>query len=160
MPGPQPEAGRRPLKEMKNRGCPISRVFFAREVGIFDRACRRGASPGKSHKMTGQPRRGEGDLVRPAFNLKSLASRGKCTIFTVQQQSTTRIVTFGRSQEFYETRPPRGFCAKTILRFAQFPVRGLCTACTRLKTRVVTNAYFRLTKKIEGVQQDRSLTAS
>jgi hypothetical protein len=29
-----------------------------------------------------------------------------------------------------------------------------------LKTRVVTNAYFRLTEKIEGVQQDRSLTAS
>jgi hypothetical protein len=32
--------------------------------------------------------------------------------------------------------------------------------CTRLKTRVLTKAYFSLTGKIEGVQQDRSLTAS
>jgi hypothetical protein len=29
-----------------------------------------------------------------------------------------------------------------------------------LKTRVLTNAYFSLTPKAEGVQQDRSLTAS
>jgi hypothetical protein len=68
--------------------------------------------------------------------------------------------TFGRTREFCETRLPRGFRAKTISPAAPFLVRGLCTACTRLKTRVVTNAYFRLTEKIEGVQQDRSLTAS
>jgi hypothetical protein len=92
--------------------------------------------------------------------LESLARRGKSAIFTVEQQSTTQIETFRPSQEFAKTRVPRGFRAKTILWVAQFPVRGLCTACTRLKTRVVTNAYFRLTKKIEGVQQDRSLTAS
>jgi hypothetical protein len=40
------------------------------------------------------------------------------------------------------------------------PVTALWTACTRLKTHVLTNAYFSLTEKIEGVQQDRSLTAS
>jgi hypothetical protein len=64
---------------MKNRGCPISRVFFAREVGIFDRACRRGASRGKSHKMTGQPRRGERDrcVLRSISNRLSDAGRAR-----------------------------------------------------------------------------------
>jgi hypothetical protein len=43
---------------------------------------------------------------------------------------------------------------------APFSVTSLWTACTCLKTGVLTKAYFSLTQKIEGVQQDRSLTAS
>jgi hypothetical protein len=50
--------------------------------------------------------------------------------------------------------------AQTSLTLAQITGTGLWTACTRLKTCVLTNAYFSLTEKIEGVQQDRSLTAS
>src|SRR5256885_8535761 len=50
--------------------------------------------------------------------------------------------------------------AKVDFGAAPFPVMGLWTARTRLKTRVLTNAYFSLTQKLEGVQQDRSLTAS
>jgi hypothetical protein len=47
-----------------------------------------------------------------------------------------------------------------LCRFAPNPVTGLWTACTRLKRQVLTNAHFSLTGKIEGVEQDRSLTAS
>jgi hypothetical protein len=43
---------------------------------------------------------------------------------------------------------------------APFSGTGLWTGCTRLKKQIVTTASFRLTEKIEGVQQDRSLTAS
>jgi len=43
---------------------------------------------------------------------------------------------------------------------ALFSVTALWTACTLLEIRVLTNAYFSLTGKIKGVQQDRSLTAS
>ena len=45
-------------------------------------------------------------------------------------------------------------------RIAPNPVTGLWTACTRLKTRVLTNADFSLTKKIGRVELNRSLTAS
>ena len=34
--------GLRPTKGNENAGCPISRAFFAREVGIFDRAKSKG----------------------------------------------------------------------------------------------------------------------
>src|SRR5579872_1834862 len=40
------------------------------------------------------------------------------------------------------------------------PVTGLWTGCTRLKKQIVAGACFRLTENLEGVQQDRSLTAS
>ncbi len=40
------------------------------------------------------------------------------------------------------------------------PVMGLWTGCTRLKMHIVTKSDFSLTEIIEGVQQDRSLTAS
>jgi hypothetical protein len=40
------------------------------------------------------------------------------------------------------------------------PVVGLWTGCTRLKTYVVMKRDFSLTGFVEGVQQDRSLTAS
>src|ERR1700686_1923460 len=43
---------------------------------------------------------------------------------------------------------------------APIPVTCLWMACTRLKRHVLTSAYFPLTGKTEGVQQDRSLTAS
>jgi hypothetical protein len=49
---------------------------------------------------------------------------------------------------------------ETVLRPAPNPVMGLWTGCTRLKTQIVTKRDFPLTKKIESVQQDRSLTAS
>jgi hypothetical protein len=59
-------------------------------------------------------------------------------------------------------RKPRGVRvpAKMVQPVAPNPVTGLCTTCTQLKMHVLTNAYFLLTEKIEGVQQDRSLTAS
>jgi hypothetical protein len=59
-----------------------------------------------------------------------------------------------------KTRAVLGFSHKLFSGTALFPVMRLWTACTPLKTRVLTNAYFSLTEKIEGVQQDRSLTAS
>jgi hypothetical protein len=39
-------------------------------------------------------------------------------------------------------------------------VIGLWTGCTRLKKQIVAAPNFSLTPKLEGVQQDRSLTAS
>src|SRR6266496_3208832 len=49
---------------------------------------------------------------------------------------------------------------ETVFRSAPNPVTVLWTRCTRLKKQIVAGACFRLTKKIESVQQDRSLTAS
>jgi hypothetical protein len=54
----------------------------------------------------------------------------------------------------------RAFAPELLLEPAPNPVTVLWTACTRMKTRVLTIAYFPLTEKIEGVQQDRSLIAS
>jgi hypothetical protein len=59
-----------------------------------------------------------------------------------------------------KTRVWRGVLRKINSRSAPNPVTGLWTGCTRLKKQTVTGACFRLTKIIEGVQQDRSLTAS
>jgi hypothetical protein len=43
---------------------------------------------------------------------------------------------------------------------AQFPVMGLWTTCTRLKIHLLTERDFRLTFFPEGVELNRSLTAS
>jgi len=50
--------------------------------------------------------------------------------------------------------------AKLPARFAPNPVMMMWTGCTRLKIRVLTTRDFRLTFFLEGVEQDRSLTAS
>jgi hypothetical protein len=49
---------------------------------------------------------------------------------------------------------------ETISVAAPNPVIRLWTGCTRLKMHGVTERDFSLTEFIEGVQQDRSLTAS
>jgi hypothetical protein len=59
-----------------------------------------------------------------------------------------------------ELRVWRGFGEKLEKGIAPKPVTGLWTGCTRLKIHVLTNAYFSLTEKIEGVEQHCSLTAS
>ncbi|MGB2602000.1 MAG: hypothetical protein WBC78_00285, partial [Candidatus Sulfotelmatobacter sp.] len=59
-----------------------------------------------------------------------------------------------------ETPRPTRNARKVCYGVAPKLVMGLWTACTRLKIRVLTSAYFSLTEKIEGVQQDCSLTAS
>jgi hypothetical protein len=61
--------------------------------------------------------------------------------------------------EYEKPRLVRGL-PETVSRSAPNPVMGLWTGCTRLKTRVVTERDFSLTERIEGVQEDRSLTAS
>jgi hypothetical protein len=53
-----------------------------------------------------------------------------------------------------------GICEKPIVLTAPNPVICLWTGCTRLKMHGVTERDFLLTEFIEGVQQDRSLTAS
>jgi hypothetical protein len=53
-----------------------------------------------------------------------------------------------------ESRVQRGFWRKLRVRPALFPVTGLCTACTRLKTRVVAGADFSLTVKSGGVKTE------
>jgi|ERR1035437_1609439 hypothetical protein len=49
---------------------------------------------------------------------------------------------------------------KTTSGAAPNPVMRLWTGCTRLKTHLLTERGFSLTEKVEGVQQDCSLTAS
>jgi hypothetical protein len=58
------------------------------------------------------------------------------------------------------SRDWRGFCAKSWAPAAPIPGRYLWNSCSRLKKQIVTIGDFSLTEKIEGVQQDRSLTAS
>src|SRR6266516_8045811 len=59
-----------------------------------------------------------------------------------------------------ETPRPTRSLRETVFHSAPNSVTVLWTGCTRLKTQIVTNRDFPLTKKIESVQQDRSLTAS
>jgi hypothetical protein len=49
---------------------------------------------------------------------------------------------------------------KCVCQNAPNPVIGLWTGCTRLKKQIVAALSFLLTPKLEGVQQNRSLTAS
>jgi hypothetical protein len=85
---------------------------------------------------------------------------GICSIFTEALHSHDCFERFNYEKEF-SGKPRRArLLAKIDFISAPFPVRGLWMACTALKRRVLTKAYFSLTEKIEGVQQDRSLTAS
>jgi hypothetical protein len=61
--------------------------------------------------------------------------------------------------EYEKPRLVRGL-PETVSGSAPNPVMRLWTGCTRLETHVVTGRDFSLTEKTEGVQQDRSLTAS
>jgi len=96
----------------------------------------------------------------PNTILKPPAGRGKCAIFTVRKESLASMPALSSPHESCGnprlTRLPR----KTYSAAALFPVIGLWTGCTRLKMQIVTECKFSLTEKIEGVQQDRSLTAS
>jgi hypothetical protein len=53
-----------------------------------------------------------------------------------------------------------GMAEKSELATAPNPVMRLWNSCTRLKKQIVATGVFSLTGKIEGVQQDRSLTTS
>jgi hypothetical protein len=94
------------------------------------------------------------------MNALSSASRGICAIFTVAVQSCALFLAFLPANKSCEKPRRARLLAKIDFMAAPFPVRGLWMACTALKRRVLTKAYFSLTEKIEGVQQDRSLTAS
>jgi hypothetical protein len=91
---------------------------------------------------------------------KPQAGRGKSAIFTNPKHNrdlrftSTRVDTKGENP-----RLARGL-AKVLRHTAQNSVMRLWTARTRLKTHIVTTHHFSLTAKIEGVQQDRSLTPS
>jgi hypothetical protein len=91
---------------------------------------------------------------------KTLAGRWKCAIFTGTLHSGGGFGLFIYENQFSEKPRRARLLAKIDFMAAPFPVRGLWMACTALKRRVLTKAYFSLTEKIEGVQQDRSLTAS
>jgi hypothetical protein len=92
--------------------------------------------------------------------LKVRTGRGIDAIFTGALHSRNSFASFVHQNQFSENRYWVRLLAKVNPGAAPFPVSGLWTACTRLKIHVLTNAYFSLTEKIEGVQQDRSLTAS
>jgi hypothetical protein len=85
---------------------------------------------------------------------------GICAIFTGALHNRAPFERFSCRNEFSENPRRAWLLERAALGAAPFPVRGLWMACTWLKRRVLTNAYFSLTHKIEGVQQDRSLTAS
>src|SRR5580704_3670797 len=91
---------------------------------------------------------------------KLLAGRGKCAIFTVQKQSLASMPTVPSPDECWGKPRLTRLSRKMRCSTAPNPVRGLWTTCTRLKRQVLTNAHFSLTENVEGVQQDRSLTAS
>ena len=98
--------------------------------------------------------------VHLGSEFKWRAGRRKCWIFTRPKQKPGEVGQRSIVHEKGETRRLARGLRGAVRRIAPNPVRGLWTACTRLKIRVLTSAYFSLTEKIEGVQQDRSLTAS
>jgi hypothetical protein len=91
---------------------------------------------------------------------KPQAGRGKSAIFTNPKHNRdlrfTSIRVDTRGENLRLARVLRELFEPT----AQNPVIPLWTACTRLKTHAVKTRDFSLTQKIEGVQQDRSLTPS
>jgi len=91
---------------------------------------------------------------------KLLASRGNCSIYTTQGGWESAGMTLTVVNESRKTPHRIRLSRKSIEALAPNPGRRLWTACTRLKMHVLTNVHFSLTEKIEGVQQDRSLTAS
>ena len=91
---------------------------------------------------------------------KTLAPRRSCAIFTVPSDIQFRTLWARTYFKIRQTPQSTPFPRDLLRHLAPNPVTGLWTACTRLKIHVLTNAYFSLTGEIEGVQQDRSLTAS
>jgi hypothetical protein len=83
-----------------------------------------------------------------------------CAIFTGALHNHESFLTLVLANECGEKPRQLRLLAKVDFPPAPFPVRRLWTGCTRLKTRVLTKPYFSLTEKMEGVQQDRSLTTS
>src|SRR5271166_2083042 len=91
---------------------------------------------------------------------ESLVRRGKCVIFTQALTNAPELLTSICIHAESETPHPEPGLEEMVWGIAPNPVMGLWTGCTRLKIRVLTSAYFPLTEKTEGVQQDCSLTAS
>jgi hypothetical protein len=105
-------------------------------------------------------REGRQHSVFPIELLELLARRGECWIFTGLQRGFARMcILIWDNESGEKPRPARGL-QKIHFSSAPFPVMRLWTGCTRLKIRVLTTCDFSLTENIEGVQQDRSLTAS
>jgi hypothetical protein len=95
-----------------------------------------------------------GEKERSIGAIRQHADEHKC------QAALSEAAQWASHAEFISPALPDEAFTRKVFSTALFSVTALWTACTPLKIRVLTNAYFSLTEKIKGVQQDRSLTAS